>query len=148
MPPPTDDTALRRLADHVKRRRVGLGMNKIDVAKAADITINTYMKIEDGKPLRDLTYGKVEAALDWAAGSCQEVLRGGEPTPIQGLEEGVATSPVTDSDLEGDVGQAVTNALIGVADDMSAADIRALKQRVIDEWRELRRNRRGSSGGN
>ncbi|MGW2920316.1 hypothetical protein ACWDBF_20995 [Streptomyces angustmyceticus] len=123
-------------------------MNKIDVAKAAGVTINTYMKVEDGKPLRDLTYGKIEAALHWAAGSCREVLRGGEPTPIQALEEGVATSPVVDSDLEGDVGQAVTNALIGVADDMSAADIRALKQRVIDEWRELRRNRRGPSGGN
>ncbi|MEV7466218.1 hypothetical protein AB0O20_06835 [Streptomyces kronopolitis] len=148
MPPPADDTALRRLADHIRQRRVELGMNKIDVAKAADITINTYMKLEDGRPVRDLTYGKVETVLNWAAGSCQEVIRGGEPTPVQGLEEGVATSPVTDADLEGDVGQAVTNALIGVADDMSAADIRALKQRVVDEWRELRRSRRGASGGN
>lgn len=145
MPPPTDDTALRRLADHVRHRRVDLGMNKIDVAKAADITINTYMKLEDAKPVRPLTYGKVEAVLQWATGSCQEVLRGGDPTVAEKLTEGVVTSPVTDGDLEGDVAQAVTNAAIAVADGMSAADIRELKQRVIDE---LRRRGRLPNGGN
>lgn len=145
MPPPTDDTALRRLADHIRRRRVELGMNKIDVAKAADITINTYMKLEDAKPVRDLTYGKVETVLQWAAGSCQEVLRGGDPTVAERMTDSVVTSPVTSDDLEGDVGQAVTNAAIAVADGMSAADIRKLKQHVIDD---LRRRGRLPNVGN
>ncbi len=116
-------------------------MNKSDVAKAADITINTYMKIEDGKPVRDLTYSKIETVLQWALGSCQEALRGGDPTVAEKLTDGVVVSPMTDDDLEGDVGQAVTNAAIAVADSMSAADIRELKQRVIDELRRLRQNR-------
>lgn len=114
-------------------------MNKIDVAKAADITINTYMKVEDGKPVRDLTYGKIETVLQWAAGSCHEVLRGGIPTISVSTTEGAAVSPVTAGDLEGEVGQAVTNALIAVADGMSAADIRKAKQRVIEELRRLGR---------
>lgn len=145
MPPPTDDTALHRLADHIRRRRVELGMNKIDVAKAADITINTYMKLEDAKPVRDLTYGKVETVLQWASGSCQEVLRGGDPTVAERMTDSVVTSPVTNDDLEGDVGQAVTNAAIAVADGMSAADIRKLKQHVIDD---LRRRGRLPNVGN
>lgn len=135
MPPPTNDTALRRLADHVRRRRVEQGMNKIDVAKAAEITINTYMKVEDAKPVRDLTYGKIETVLQWAPGSCQEVLRGGDPTVTVPLTDNAVASPVTSDDLEDDVSQAVTNAAIAVADGMSAADIRKLKQRVIDELR-------------
>ncbi|MFD8545559.1 hypothetical protein [Streptomyces sp. NPDC059649] len=116
-------------------------MNKIDVAKAADITINTFMKVEDAKPVRDLTYGKIETVLQWAPGSCHEVLRGGDPTVAERLTEGVVSSPVTSDDLEGDVEQAVTNAAIAVADGMSAADIRKLKQRVIDELRRLRQSR-------
>ncbi len=143
--PPTDAAALHRLADYIRRRRVELNMNKIDVAKAADITPNTYTKVEDGKPVRALTYGKIEAVLQWASGSCQEVLRGREPTQTERLTDGVVTSPVTNGDLEGDIEQAVANATIAVADGMSAADIRKLKQRVIDEFRRIRGT---ASGGN
>lgn len=145
MPPPTDDTALHRLADHIRRRRVDLGMNKIDVAKAADITINTYMKLEDGRAVRDLTYGKVEGVLQWASGSCRQVLRGGDPTIADRLTDGAVASPVTSDDLEGDIGRAVTDAAIAISDGMSAADIRELKQRVIEE---LRRRGRLPNVGN
>ncbi|MCZ1014044.1 helix-turn-helix domain-containing protein [Streptomyces noursei] len=139
MPPPTDDTALRRLADHVKRRRVELGMNKIDVAKVADITINTYMKIEDARPVRELTYGKVEKVLKWAPGSAHEVLRGRQPTIIEELSSDVVVSPVNTADLEADVAQAVSNAAIAVTDGLSAADIRKLKVGVIEELRRMGR---------
>ncbi|MGG2464442.1 hypothetical protein ACO0M4_32565 [Streptomyces sp. RGM 3693] len=108
-------------------------MNKIDVAKASNATINTYMKVEDGRPVRDLTYGKVEKVLQRAPGSSQEVLRGGEPTATTPLSDSAVASPVADGDLEADVAQAVTNAAIAVADSLSAADIRKLKQRVIEE---------------
>jgi hypothetical protein len=114
-------------------------MNKIDVARDADITINTYMKVEDGRLVRDLTYGKVETVLQWAPGSCHEVLRGGVPTVSVSTTDNAAISPVTAGDLEDDVAQAVTNAAVTVADGMSAADIRKLKQRVIDELRRLGR---------
>lgn len=145
MPPPADDTALRRLADQIRRRRVDLGMNKIDVANGAKITINTYMKLEDGKLVRDLTYGKVETVLQWASGSCQEILRGGDPTVADRLTDGAVASPVTSDDLEGDIGRAVTDAAIAVSDGLSAADIRKLKQRVIEE---LRRRGRLPNVGN
>ncbi|WP_411130100.1 hypothetical protein [Streptomyces sp. x-19] len=135
MPTPADENALHRLADAARRRRIELDLNKIDVANSAGIAINTYMKIEDGKPLRDVTYGKIERALGWAPGSTREVLRGRQSTVVEHLTDGVVVSPVTEEELEADVAQAVTNAAIAVADTLSASDIRKLKQAVIDELR-------------
>ncbi|MFJ5588404.1 helix-turn-helix domain-containing protein [Streptomyces noursei] len=135
MPSPADENALQSLADVVRRRRLELDLNKIDVAKSAKITIKTYMKIEDGQPLRDVTYGKIEKALGWAPGSTQEVLRGRRPTVVEHLADGVVVSPVGEEELEADVAQAVTNAAIAVADTLSASDIRKLKQAVIEELR-------------
>lgn len=132
---PTDSN-LQRLAEHVTRRRVQLGMTKIDVARAAGLTITTYGHIERGKAVRDSSYGKIEAPLQWAPGSCLEVLRGGNPTVAEpsGIQ-GVSFSPISGSDLETDVASAVQDAAIAVTDSLSAEEIRKLKQRVVEELR-------------
>ncbi|PNE37280.1 hypothetical protein [Streptomyces noursei] len=135
MPSPVDENPLQRLADVVRRRRVELELNKIDVANGAEITIRTYMKIEDAKPVRDVTYGKIEKALGWAPGSSREVLQGGQPAVVEYLTGDTVASPVTEAELEADVAQAVTNAAVAVTDSLSASEIRKLKQAVIEELR-------------
>lgn len=134
MAPPYDEGALQRLATLVTQRRADLKMSKIDVARAAEIQINTYSKVEDGKPVRAVTYGKIEAVLQWAGGSCLDILRGATAaTLIEDTPSGAVISPVRAEDLAEDVGNAVQDAAIAVSDDLTAAQIRLLKQQVVDE---------------
>ena len=134
MASPADKASLSRLADLVVRRRTALGLTKISVANAAGITITTYRQVEGGQSVRDTTYGKIEGALGWAAGSCMEVLRGSAPAVIEPGENGSVVSPVTEDDLAGAVDRAVSEAAIATTE-LGAAEIRKLKQRVLDELR-------------
>ncbi|MGQ4343495.1 hypothetical protein [Streptomyces sp. SAS_275] len=134
MAPPYDESALQRLADRIAQRRADLKMNKIDVARAAGIQINTYSKVEDGKPVRLTTYGSIEAVLGWASGSCVDILRGATvATVIDGGSPGSVYSPVQAGDLADDVAEAVQNAAIAVSDSLTAAEIRRMKLLVVEE---------------
>lgn len=132
-----DAVALQRLATLVMQRRLELGMDKIDVARKAVITITTYSKIEAGVSVRDTSYGKLEAAIGWAAGTCLDILDGAPgPTLLTNQHSGAALSPVLPADLDEDIEQAVQDAAIGVTDNLGAADIRRLKTAVTDLLRE------------
>lgn len=132
-----DDTALKRLATLIERRRLDLRLDKIDVARAADITITTYSKVESGSSVRPVTYAKIEPVLGCADGACQDVLDGAASLTLVGpATAGIVASPVLAEDLEEDIEQAVQDAAIFVAGDLTAADIRALKTRVTDLLRE------------
>ena len=134
MAPPHDESALQRLATLVTQRRVDLKMHKIDVARSAEIQINTYSKVEDGKSVRTMTYGKIEAVLGWARGSCVDILRGAATaTLIESSESGAAISPIQNGDLADDVGDAVQRAAIAVSDSLTAAEIREMKRLVVEE---------------
>lgn len=134
MAPPHDESALQRLAALITQRRVDLKMNKIDVARAADIQINTYSKVEEGKPVRATTYGKIEEVLGWAPGSCSDILRGAAAaTVIENGAPGAVISPIHPGDLANDVAEAVQNAAITVSDSLTSAEIRRMKQLVVDE---------------
>lgn len=134
MAPPHDESALQRLATLVIQRRSSLGMNKIDVARAAQIQINTYSKVEEGKSVRPVTYGKIEPVIGWARGSCLDILRGAAgATLIEPGTPGFAVSPVREDDLAADVASAVQEAAISVSDSLTAPEIRALKRRVLEE---------------
>jgi hypothetical protein len=108
-------------------------MNKIDVARAAEVQINTYSKIEDGKPVRHTTYAKVEPVLGWADGSCTDILNGARTGTVIEDDGDGSISPVHADDLAKDVGVAVQNAAIAVSDNLSSAQIRALKQQAVEE---------------
>ncbi|MCX4232114.1 hypothetical protein [Streptomyces ortus] len=109
-------------------------MSKIDVARAAEIQINTYDKVEGGKSVRPLTYEKIETVIHWARGSCDDFLRQNiPPTPVEDRPSGAVVSPVRPGDLAADVGDAVQDALIAVSDDLTASQIRELKRQVVDE---------------
>ncbi|MFE9432917.1 hypothetical protein [Streptomyces sp. NPDC006640] len=134
MAPPYDESALQRLADQIAQRRADLNMNKIDVARAAEIQINTYSKVEDGKPVRLTTYGSIERVLGWAPGSCVDILRGATAaTVIDGGSPGAVFSPIQAGDLADDVAEAVQNAAIAVSDSLTAAEIRRMKLLVVEE---------------
>lgn len=134
MAPPQDVSALKRLADLVIKRRSELGMHKVDVARAAKMQVNTYSKVEDGQPARSTTYARIEPILGWATGSCMDILSGAAaPTLIEGTPSGAVISPVRAEDLAQDVGKIVQDAAIAISDSLTSAEIRALKQRVVDE---------------
>ncbi|WP_019358047.1 helix-turn-helix domain-containing protein [Streptomyces sp. AA1529] len=130
--PSTPKEHRQRLAEQVRLRRTQLGKTKVDVARDADLNINTYNQVEAGQSVRDNTYGKIEPALGWAAGSCQEILRGGSPTTIEPGPDGSVISPVQPDDLKDAVGRAVQDAAVATTD-LPAPEIRKLKQQVLEE---------------
>lgn len=134
MAPPQDERALQRLATLVTRRRADLGMNKIDVARAAQLQINTYSKVEDGKPVRLTTYARIEPILGWAHGSCSDILDGAPAaTVVEKRPGGAVVSDVQAGDLAADIANAVQNAAVSVSDSLTAGEIREMKRRVLDE---------------
>lgn len=135
---PTDViTPLQRLAALITKRRLELGMDKIDVARAAGLTITTYSKIEKGESVRDTSYGKLEGAIGWAPRSCLDILGGAaQPTLITGHAGAAATSPVADYDLADDIGDAVQDAAIHISDSLTAPEIRHLKAQVVQLLRD------------
>ena len=98
--------------------------------------INTYSKVEDAKPVRPTTYGKIEPVLGWAAGSCVDVLKGASAATLVEQTESGPVSPVRAEDLAEEAGVAVQNAAVAIGDGLSAAQIRAIKQQVVDELTE------------
>lgn len=127
----TDKESLERLGKLMAQRRMELNMSKRATSEAAGISINTYQRIEEGRPVRDVTYAKIENILGWAAGSVHEILDGAtepvliERSPVRGL----VRSKVPEADLEG----AVTSAFVAVSDTLTGAEIRDLSRRVLDE---------------
>lgn len=139
--PSTSDSAgsaaRQRLAKLVRKRRVELGMNKIDVARAAETTITTYGKIEAGEPVRDVTYAKAERVLGWPLGTCKEILDGAtdaatvETSQIPGRV--IVTMP--QGALEDDIKRAVQDVMVG-GTDLPAPEIRRINAEVIELLRE------------
>ena len=74
----TDD--LPRLARAVKARRLALGLARLKAASEADISKDTWKRVEDGLPVRELSYAAIDPVLGWAVGSCDAIRAGGEPT--------------------------------------------------------------------
>lgn len=129
---------LERLAALVKARRLQLGYTAERLASEAGVTPKTYGQVEAGaRRARDITYSRIEGPLGWAAGSCIGVLDGGSPTLIEPAPTaGASISPVASGDLESDISQAVQLAAIALdGTDLTASDIRTLKEQVVEELR-------------
>ncbi|MFI2242625.1 helix-turn-helix domain-containing protein [Streptomyces chrestomyceticus] len=131
-----DSAALQRLADLITERRTQLGMTKSDVARAAEVTINTYNKIEAARPVRDTTYGKVEPVLGWATGACRTVLAGADEAPVAATSPGHgAPCAVAPEVFQRDIEEALQAAAIAATDTLTTADIRKLRQHLVEELR-------------
>lgn len=83
-----------RLGTYVERRIAELGLTYAAVCRVGGFSDETLSKIRRGTiNARRPTYRGLERALQWAQGSVQSILSGGEPTTL-------ATDPATDEASE------------------------------------------------
>ncbi|MFJ1697637.1 hypothetical protein ACIOHC_21395 [Streptomyces sp. NPDC088252] len=129
----TDADPRQRLRRLVIQRRVQLGWHKADAAAAADLTITTYMRVEKGLSVRDVTYAKIERAFGWAAGACEAILEGAAEAQLAGdVAEGVRYAPVAGED---GARRAVQDAVIATMPEVTAGRMAELTEAVVAELR-------------
>lgn len=127
-------TPLDRLAQRVKERRLELGIARDKGARGVGMSKDTWKRVEEGAPVRDLSYARLEQALQWAAGSCAAILDGKEPITVEEAAGGViATIPDA---LESEVREAVTLATVATTSSLTGNEIRALSEEVMKELRK------------
>ncbi|MEU7240236.1 hypothetical protein [Streptomyces sparsogenes] len=130
---------LDRLAKAVKRRRLELGLARLAGAQSAGISKDTWKKVEEGQPVRDMSYAKIDGVLGWATGSCELIMQGGEPIPVESARtaDGVDISviPIQPRDLASEVTQAVQTASIATIGHLTADEIKKLSEQVVENLR-------------
>jgi hypothetical protein len=127
---------LRRLAARVLERRLQLNLSIKRAADLADLSKDTWMRVESGDNVRHMTYDKIETALGWTVGSCRKIMDGGEAVLLDETDPGVTLTPVPTEDLEKEIRGAVQGALIATTDDLTAAQIREVNNRAIQVLRD------------
>ena len=125
---------LAGLAKAVKAQRLALFPSRLAAANAAGISKDTWARVEDGLTVRDGTYAKMEPVLQWAAGSCEAVLRGENPTEAVPMESGVPGTVKTTLTKE-DVRESVQLSAIATTG-LTADEIRALSERVVQDLKK------------
>lgn len=125
---------LLRLAQAVKTRRLALGLARSRAADEAAIAVDTWKRIETGRPVREMNYAKVDQVLGWAVGSCTAIAGGGSPTPVQrsASDPAVTIADVSDSERVDAARRVIESASIAVTD-LSAGEIRELSARIIED---------------
>ncbi|MFB7617789.1 helix-turn-helix domain-containing protein [Kitasatospora sp. NPDC056181] len=132
MPPQAD--GLQRLAGAVQRRRAELRLSKDECARRASMSITTWRRVEDGDPVRDTTYARVDEVLGWELGASARIID--DPTAEPMLSEvhgGVRYSQPAIS--EDRLRHAIQNATIATAPTLTGAQIKELQERAIEELR-------------
>jgi transcriptional regulator with XRE-family HTH domain len=130
----TDQDGRLRLARLVVQHRTKSGWHKAEAAEAAGLTITTYMRVEKGQSVRDVTYTKIERAFGLAPGACMAVIEGASELQEAGQEiEGVRIAPVAGT-AEG-VRQAVQHVVIATLPDVPAGKMAELSEGVLAELR-------------
>ncbi|MBQ1165330.1 hypothetical protein KBZ21_45900, partial [Streptomyces sp. A73] len=69
-------------------------------------------------------------------GSCQDILDGGKPVPVEPLDDSHVVAVVPVEEREGVARQAVERASIAVTDGLTAKQIRALSDQVVAKLKE------------
>jgi hypothetical protein len=137
--PRADERDYERLATLARRRRAELGLALNDVnAKAGGLSNRTWQRVEKGLPIRETNYVKVDNLLRWAPGSCLKILDGGDPVPVEDVEDapGVQTSPAPKEVVDEEARDVVQLALIATAKGTTAEEIREMSERVVRDLRE------------
>lgn len=129
---------LPRLAKAVTKRRTELKLGVETAAKAANMSKDTWYKVEGSpsrpvQPVRDTTYARVDEVLLWATGSCVAIAEGGQPVPIEHAE---ASGSVIFADLSkeqlGEEVQIALNEAAIATTNLPAEEIRKLSQRALE----------------
>lgn len=91
--------AREALADRVRAARGARALSQVDAAAAGGVSHLTWIRVEEGAPVRLGSYFGVERALGWPAGSIADFLvTGQEPRPGW-LSQEQALALVMDSQL-------------------------------------------------
>lgn len=96
------------------------------------MSITTWRRVEEGQAVRDVTYARVDEALGWQAGTSARVIEDPDFAPASsGPSARVRISQVPlDSEA---LRQAIQNATIATAPNLTGAQIRELQERAIEE---------------
>jgi hypothetical protein len=137
--PSTENRDYERLAARARKRRkdLGIALND-DNAKQGGVSKGTWSRVEKGLPIRDTNYKKIDGLMQWAVGSCIDVLDGGEPIPVDQVEAApdVQKSPLPPEVLDRERLETVQLALIATAKGTPAEEIREMSERVVRDLRE------------
>lgn len=146
--------ALARLGSLVASRRAELRLPMKPAARLAGISNTTWKKVEVGEPVRDVTYAGVETALQWRHGSCNDVLAGGDPTPLPPASEEPAAEPRLIDREEGlelwapgvaeDLRDAVRGAVMVTLPGVTGAQVQEIERVLEEELRRRIARRRGT----
>lgn len=130
--------AHEHLAALVQKRRTELRLGVEPAAKLGGISKDTWKRVEAGLKVWDRSYAGIDTALQWATGSCQRILNGGEPLPVEPASEApdAAIAVIPKADLARAVGDAVTQAALGIRGELDADKILDLNERVAEQLRE------------
>ncbi|MFG2503626.1 hypothetical protein ACGFSB_36120 [Streptomyces sp. NPDC048441] len=142
MPTPRDDTTrhLRKLAALVTQRRVALGLrSKEAAAKACDIAVMTYRKIEDGHTVSDTTYVKIEIGFGFRPGSCKAILGGADSITLENGAELIEGAQIRDfidpKRLAEAMPQAITKSASVTAPELTLSQVEAMNAGVMEYLR-------------
>lgn len=126
------------LAVLVQKRRTELRLGVEPAAKLGGISKDTWKRVEAGLKVWDRSYAGIDTALQWAVGSCQRILNGDEPLPLTPADASpdVAIAIIPKTELARAVGDAVTQAALGVKGELTAEKILDLNARVAEQLRE------------
>lgn len=129
---------LERLAALVQQRRATLGLDLEPTAASVGMSKDTWKKVEQAKTVRLTSYGKIETALSWAPGSIARILEGRQPVIARGdtSADPAPVSQIPKEELERAVGDAVQSAAIRTKGALTAEEILALNERVLQELRD------------
>lgn len=112
------DTHRERLLRLATEAREELGLERqADLIKATGLSRSTVHRFEQGEVVSETALRKISQAIRWTSSSAQDVLAGGEPTPIPEASETDQAARLEHRYRRGepviDGGQ-----LVGVVDDM------------------------------
>lgn len=96
------------------------------------MSITTWRRVEEGQPVRDITYVRVDDVMQWPAGASSLVIEDPDytPTPAEPARGARVSKVPLDSEA---LRQAIQNATIATAPDLTGAQIRELQERAIAE---------------
>lgn len=146
VPEQTND--LVTLGAYVRSARLLLKRSKDDLAATAGMSPVTWTRVEDGKPVRALTYAGIEQALGWTPGSCARFLKTGEAPPVvdEVPAEAATARPfletVSDAQLLTELvkrfGRATAIPTVGEIAAQVKAQLLSQDRSTPEEWEELR----------
>lgn len=127
---------LDRLAQRVYTHRLALYLSRLDAARAAGISKDTWKRAEEGKFVQDVKLARIDQALGWTVGSCVAIAEGGEPALFDAEKAAARGLPKPPASLDPDlVRKAVYEAARSKMPSTPIGDLDGLADEIVDVLR-------------